>query len=362
MATELLNGLEDIVSVLKKTLINIKKCPKIRLTKSYIEKRISNVDLYWQKYHQVHSELIKAVPREKRNEFPYFVNDNYMEHEELYVSLVADLKDLMPPETSQSVSTPMLSKSENQGTSTLARLPKIQLPTFSGRYEEWPSYQDMYVSLVHSNQAISNVQKLHYLKSSISGEAEALLRHIQITNENYNQAWEALKSRYGNKRLIVFSTLKRLFNQKKIYSSSASQIKLLMDTTTECLYSLENQNINISDWDPIIIYIVVQRLDTDLHKDWEMYSYNENSEELPKWSDMKKFLESKYRTFEMITPSTSSTHNTQAKERAHQVHHVTATENENIKCPFCNEGHKLCHCKQFCQMSPEKRSEFVRST
>lgn len=43
-------------------------------------------------------------------------------------------------------------------------LPRIQLPQFSGRYEDWPPFRDLFTSLITNDQSISDVARLHYLK------------------------------------------------------------------------------------------------------------------------------------------------------------------------------------------------------
>lgn len=183
----------------------------------------------------------------------------------------------------------------------MVHLPKIQLPTFNGCYEDWPAFKDLFVSLVHNNPSLSNVQKLHYLKTSVTAEAELLLKHFKITSSNYLYAWDCLKARYGNKRLILNCTMKKLFNQKKMTTQSAVQLKGLLDTTTECLNSLRNLDISTGSWDPIIIYLLVQKLDPETHKSWEEFAYKEEYEALPSWNDFKSFLESKFRTLELKT-------------------------------------------------------------
>lgn len=65
------------------------------------------------------------------------------------------------------------------------RLPYITIPKFSGDYASWPAFRDMFVSLVHSNAALSDVQKLHYSKSNLRDKAADFLRHTPITAENY---------------------------------------------------------------------------------------------------------------------------------------------------------------------------------
>lgn len=94
------------------------------------------------------------------------------------------------------------------------KLPRITIPTFSGQYAEWPSFKDLYVSLIHNNPTLQNVQKLHYLKSYLTGEAEQLLRHLSVTSDNYLTCWNLLEQRFNNKKHITDCILKRFFSQK----------------------------------------------------------------------------------------------------------------------------------------------------
>src|SRR5712671_1975783 len=71
------------------------------------------------------------------------------------------------------------------GTSQV-KLPKIELPVFSGKYTEWTSFNDLFTTLVHNNKNISEVEKLQYLKNALKGEPAQLLQSIQITADNYS--------------------------------------------------------------------------------------------------------------------------------------------------------------------------------
>jgi hypothetical protein len=226
--TQLITKLEDVAGMIQKTQTNIKKCPKQRLTQGYVTQRIKILEDYWNMFKQAHNNLLHCTPREQRGDMQYFLNEDYYTVEDLYLCLQADLTDLLNKWESEKRSLELsnMSTSSNDGQLPFVNLPKIQLPTFSGRYEDWTTYQDLFTALVH-NTRLTNVQKLHYLKTSVSGEAEILLRHIQITEDNYTQAWELLKNRFGNKRMIVHSVLKKLFGQKKINTQSACQIKNL---------------------------------------------------------------------------------------------------------------------------------------
>jgi len=68
-------------------------------------------------------------------------------------------------------------------------LPRIQLPYFSGKYEDWPSFCDLFMSLISRDPSILDVTCLHYLKASLKGETELLVRSLPVTDENFARAW-----------------------------------------------------------------------------------------------------------------------------------------------------------------------------
>lgn len=246
---------------------------------------------------QYHQDLVKCTPKCKSNEVPYFLNEDYFLVEDLYSCLQGDLKDMLESMSAKITSNQVLACEPLSPPHV--KLPRIELPTFTGSYDDWPMFRDLFTSLVHDNTSLSYVQKLHYLKLSLVGEPKELLRHINITDVNYQLAWDILAQRYGNKRLIVNSLLQKLFNQKKISTPSAVQIKSMLDTTSQCL---NKSNIPTESWDHLIIYLVVQKLDVQTHTAWEEDSYKGDPDMLPTWDVLKKFLETKYRTLEMVNP------------------------------------------------------------
>lgn len=54
-------------------------------------------------------------------------------------------------------------------------LPRIKLPTFSEDYQLWTSFRDLFATLIRDNTDLTNVEKMHYLKTCVSGEAARLI-------------------------------------------------------------------------------------------------------------------------------------------------------------------------------------------
>ncbi|XP_063543228.1 uncharacterized protein LOC134751714 [Cydia strobilella] len=120
----------------------------------------------------------------------YIKDDVYDATNESYMDYKCELKNALSKlKATPSNDSPMLSTTASTSKSSHVKLPKITIPTFSGKYEEWMGFRDLFTSLIHKNQDIDDIQKLHYLKAHLTGEAEQLLRHIPISSESYDQCW-----------------------------------------------------------------------------------------------------------------------------------------------------------------------------
>jgi len=79
-------------------------------------------------------------------------------------------------------------------------LPKLNLPTFSGKYDEWFPFFDFDIQLDYPFQHLT----LKYAKISVSmgitGDANAVIS--SLSDANYDVA-SILRDRYDNKRVIV---------------------------------------------------------------------------------------------------------------------------------------------------------------
>ncbi|GFT60559.1 uncharacterized protein TNCV_1966541 [Trichonephila clavipes] len=72
------------------------------------------------------------------------------------------------------------------------RLPKLSIPQFNGHFKDWINFKDLFVSTVHSQVSISNVEKFQYLKGLLTNEPASLIKHMPISNDSYEEAWQKL--------------------------------------------------------------------------------------------------------------------------------------------------------------------------
>ncbi|CAH2105407.1 unnamed protein product [Euphydryas editha] len=107
------------------------------------------------------------------------------------------------------------------------KLPSIQITPFEGDHSNWLSFRDTYLSLIHNNEDIDEINKFHYLKQYLKGSASKVIESVTVSSNNYAVAWSLLCERYDNKRLLVKEHIKCLFSLETLHKESERGIRFI---------------------------------------------------------------------------------------------------------------------------------------
>lgn len=263
--------------------------------------------------------------------------------------------------------------------------PQMDIPVFSGSYHHWVSFKDLFYEAIHNNPSLSNAQKMQFLKSKLTGDAERLIHHLQISSDNYNVCWDILNHRYDNKKLIFTCHINTLLGLPHVQNQSSAMIKKLHDVTKESLHAIQNLGVDIKTWDPLLVHLLGQKLDSESFA--EYVESIKNPRELPVLQEFLSFLECKFTALEAsrrrldhpnqqklnsvnlprhTTNNLQSYHKKQFNSNYNYHPSFTRHNNNNIKpnmntfhvsrsmtCVLCNAVHGLWQCSKFLQMSNE---------
>ena len=125
-----------------------------------IKLRMGRLEEIWNKYEEIQDRLENIdCDSSKHDEFS---NDFETKFYDLKVKMqrIIDEHDVKSSEQVHSTDT------LEQGSSNLhnsLKLPPIKLPIFSGRYDHWISFSDMFKAMIHENDSLPEIQKFHYL-------------------------------------------------------------------------------------------------------------------------------------------------------------------------------------------------------
>lgn len=266
--------------------------------------------------------------------------------------------------------------------------PQIDIPMFEGNYHQWVSFKDLFQEVIHNNNSLSNAQKLQFLKSKLSGEADRLVHHVPVSSENYQACWEILNNRFNNKKLIFTSHINILLGLPVGHQVSMNHIKSVHDTTIECLNSIKNLGVDITSWDPLLVHLITRKLDGDTYNDY--VESLKQPRDLPVLQELISFLEAKLTAMESANrkPINSQQRNYENNPRSsnnssysgfnknvpfkstkhsfqNQVAQLSKKDNvsntKKYKCAICKvNSHGLYYCQKFINMTPESKLKTIK--
>ncbi|GFX81279.1 DUF1758 domain-containing protein [Trichonephila clavipes] len=137
------------------------------------------------------------------------------------------------------------------------RLPKLNVPVFTVKFEDWINFKDLFVTAVHSETSLSNIQKFQYLK-----------------------------------------------DQKGISQVNMTDLRNLVDTSDEVLKGLKALGTEATNRDPWLIQILMQKLDTETKRLW---SVKTAEKDFPTLKEFVEFLNVRCSSLELMTCNDSDT-------------------------------------------------------
>lgn len=235
-------------------------------------------------------------------------------------------------------------------------LQPLKIPTFDGQYTEWSSFNDTFTSAVIKNRSLSNSQKLQHLKESLKGEAAQIIRHISVTDANFDLAWELLTKRFDKKNYIVQSLIKSFMTQPKCQGTSV-QIRNLHSTSQEVLLSLKALGPLHELRDPWLIYVLCDKLDQETLQLWadKLTTLNE-----PNVHDLLDVIETRSEALEIFPISDVHLVTKSSSEDITKSNKKTSNNSYTDSCMYCTNGkHSLVNCFDFRDTSIDARNKFV---
>lgn len=205
--------MQNALDAHKKSIIKIAKFANGMNENTYEEDVIVRLELLhtlWNQFQEEHFAVLEKTGKEEIS----FQEVEFNDVEDVVVPAIAKLSKFLKnckakrkEEEDSSSSSSSSGDSQkfrpNQGSSGGLRVPHFKIPMFSGKYEERPSFRDRFVTLIHDNDKMKAPQKLGFLKSNLEGDALALV--------NNKDAWELIKERYNNERILVNKMLSSIY-------------------------------------------------------------------------------------------------------------------------------------------------------
>ncbi|XP_063369576.1 uncharacterized protein LOC134657924 isoform X1 [Cydia amplana] len=169
------------------------------------------------------------------------------------------------------------------------KLPCINIKTFDGQsVMDYHPFINMFKAVIDMDAKLSSCEKLYYLRSFLAGGALDLIKHLMLTNENYEVALKLIDDRYNNIPKIINFHVNSIIDMPVLTKCTASGLRSIVSTVNMHLAALRNLNEKVEFWDTILVNILSRKIDSYTYRGFHL---ERDMKEVPNLCELLTFLE-----------------------------------------------------------------------
>ena len=242
----------------------------------------------------------------------------------------------------------------------ITRLPKLTIPTFSGNVLEWQSFWDCFETAVHNNPALSNVQKLNYLRAQLQEGALRVVAGLPLTNTSYAHSVTLLRDRYGQPHKLISAHMKALIELPGPSNTLAS-LQWFYDAIEAHTRSLASLGKPIDEYGAMLATSILGKLSVDTR--WNLARAHGSDE----WTitDLQHAISAEIRILEtgvgnnrQAPQVATASFFTNTERRTPSQGRTLAQRPPTTCCVYCQGSHTPVNCDIV--KEPQQRLELVK--
>ncbi|XP_055701653.1 uncharacterized protein LOC129800934 [Phlebotomus papatasi] len=243
----------------------------------------------------------------------------------------------------------------SESSATRSKLPQLNLPSFDGKYIDWPQFRDAFENAIHNNDSLRDSEKMQYLKMYLTGGAAADISTIPISNQTYQSTWDSLKAQYNKKVHLVNAYIQQFMAQTQKKVENASDLQSASRRYKQIVDGLRALGPECFSLDMWLIYLMKLNMSENFRQEWEKGRSADQMSTIDEFfkfmSDVTDVMERASHGTSPAPPSVQKTTN-KSNKSGFKTHHTNAT-----KCPECEGEHALPQCEKFLALSLYERRE-----
>lgn len=336
------------------------------------------VDAIWK---EIRKDNIAILTAALSPEEPYVAENTYNQMRRTYIDLRNNILNKISerqPQVSGLLDMSSISTSTSApGIGKKKTLPCVELPKFSGAYEEWEVFKEAFSDLVHNDPTEPDSVKLQYLKSCLTGTAAQLVANVPTRASSYTKTWKELEIRFHNPRAIGTKLFRDYENLKPMSMDTESEVRRIIYELASIYTGLSELPTAGTGFDIFFVEKAATLMHNDTFQCWEMIlsakfkeiREDENfgkSKELdakcfPSYKQCMEFLEERARALSTqrdlaVIPLKRSRPAVNPQNVKRAFHASGPLE----KCALCHKTHTIAKCVQFTSKRPRERNIIVR--
>jgi len=250
-------------------------------------------------------------------------------------------------------------KAETSGlVSSGLKLPRVEIPTFEGDFEQWSSWYKLFESLIHRNNGLDNMEKFSFLQSRLKGVPLTLIDGFPFEGEYYEAAFSAIVAHYDDP-LKQISRLLDVIQSAPPMKEKKQNLRGLITLFRANVTSLQvtlSQNSEVDPLSQVLIHTFLAKADRGTRQDWEREMTRRKR--FASFDEFIEYMEGRCNAFERATGTNSNPSQPEAppKGRSSKVLSIGARKR---RCYYCGLDHTVYKCQEFRKLALAERRKAV---
>ena len=224
------------------------------------------------------------------------------------------------------------------------KLPKLSIKKFSGDLTKWVTFWDSFNSSIHTNPALSRVDKFNYLVSLLESSAAKAIAGLTLTAANYDEAIATLKKRFGNPQLIVNRHMEALLSVAAVSThNDVKGLRRLHDSVEAHIRGLRALGVPSGSYGGLLTSVLINKLPPEIRLIVSRTTTGESWDLDQVMKILEQETDARERASLSSAPNTSRTTPPRMPTAATLVASNSESFGTNI-CVYCNQSHRSISC------------------
>ena len=128
-----------------------------------------------------------------------------------------------------------------------------------GNAKKWPELWDSYKAAIGKPNLL-DAEKFNYLKTLLIGEVANAISGLSLTNDNYGEAINILKNRFGNKQIIILSHMNSFLKLPLVKENDLQQFRSFYDEVDLNVRVVVTLGVAVESFGTLVLTDIIDKL------------------------------------------------------------------------------------------------------
>ena len=121
----------------------------------------------------------------------------------------------------------------------------------------WTTFWDQFEPSIHSKRGISDIDKFSYFRSFLAPVALETISGLTLSSQNYSEAIDLLKNRYGNPQTLINSYMEQFVNLETVTKTNdVIRLRKVFNKVENSMRNLRSLAVDSDNYEKLLVPVL----------------------------------------------------------------------------------------------------------